>query len=159
MSGNVTLSLSCYLSFNFTYLICIKKALIRSNWELKHLREFYIYIYYIYTNIYIQKYIYIHKYIYTHTHTHTHTHIYFLLFRAVPVACGDSQAGLNQGYSCWPMPQQLGIWAISVTYTTAPGNAKSSTHWVRPGIEPASSWVLVRFVNMMGTLSWIIFKK
>jgi len=34
-----------------------------------------------------------------------------------------------------------------VTYTTAQGNAGSLTHWVRPGIEPKSSWILVRFVN------------
>ena len=40
-----------------------------------------------------------------------------------------------------------GIWAESSTYTTAHGNARSLTHWVRPGIEPASSWVLVGFVT------------
>ena len=38
------------------------------------------------------------------------------------------------------------IWAASVTYTTAQGNAGSLTHWVRPGIKPATSWFLVRFV-------------
>ena len=31
-------------------------------------------------------------------------------------------------------------------YTTAHGNAGSLTHWARPGIKPASSWILVRFV-------------
>jgi len=30
-----------------------------------------------------------------------------------------------------------------VTYTTAHGNAGSLTHWVRPGFEPESSWILV----------------
>ena len=30
-------------------------------------------------------------------------------------------------------------------YTTAHGNTRSLTHWARPGIEPASSWILVRF--------------
>ena len=34
-----------------------------------------------------------------------------------------------------------------VTYTTAHGNARSLTHWVRPGIKPASSWILVGFVT------------
>ena len=34
----------------------------------------------------------------------------------------------------------------SSTYTTAQGNAGSLIHWARPGIEPASSWMLVRFV-------------
>ena len=37
--------------------------------------------------------------------------------------------------------------AMSVTYTTAHSNVGYLTHWVRPGIEPASSWVLVGFVN------------
>ena len=67
----------------------------------------------------------------------------FLLFRAAPVAYGHSQArGRNQSYSCWPIPQpqQHGIWAMSVsmTYTTAHGNAGSPTHLKRLGIEPAS---------------------
>ena len=34
-----------------------------------------------------------------------------------------------------------------MTYTTVHGNAGSLTHWVRPGIEPMSSWILVRFVT------------
>ena len=55
---------------------------------------------------------------------------------------------MNGNYSCWPtpQPQQLGIWAASETCTTAHGNAISSAHWVRPGIEPKSSWLLVGFV-------------
>ena len=32
-----------------------------------------------------------------------------------------------------PKPQQHGIWALSVTYTTAHGNAGSLTHWARQG--------------------------
>ena len=72
-----------------------------------------------------------------------------LLFRATPTAYGSSQArGLNQSCSCWPMPQPelCGIRAASVTYTTAQGNARSLAHWVRPGIKPMSSWILVRFI-------------
>ena len=34
-----------------------------------------------------------------------------------------------------------------VPYTTAHSNAGSLTHWVRPGMEPASSWILVGFVT------------
>ena len=51
--------------------------------------------------------------------------------------------------SCRPMPetQQCGIQAVSVTYTTAHGNTRSLIHWARPGIKPAPSWFLVRFVN------------
>ena len=43
-----------------------------------------------------------------------------------------------------PEPQQCEIPAVSATYTTAHG---SLTHWSSPGIEPATSWFLVRFVN------------
>ena len=38
-----------------------------------------------------------------------------------------------------PQPQQRRIRVASVTYTTAPCNAGSLTHWLNPGIEPASS--------------------
>ena len=46
-----------------------------------------------------------------------------------------------------PEPRQLRIWAASASYTTAHGNAGSLTHWIRTGIKPASSWILVRFVS------------
>ena len=42
-----------------------------------------------------------------------------------------------------PQPQPRQIQAISETYTTAYGSARSLTHWVRPGIKSASSWILV----------------
>ena len=38
------------------------------------------------------------------------------------------------------------IRSMSAIYT-AHGKAGSSTHWVRPGIEPATSWFLVGFVS------------
>jgi len=50
-----------------------------------------------------------------------------------------------------PQPQQCGIQATSVTYTTAHGNAGSLTHRARPGIKPATSWFLVRFFNHCAT--------
>ena len=34
-----------------------------------------------------------------------------------------------------------------MTYTTVHSNAGSLTHWARPGIEPMSSWMLVRLVS------------
>ena len=46
-----------------------------------------------------------------------------------------------------PWTQQLQIQAESATYTTAHSNAGSPTHWVRPWIEPASSWILIRFIS------------
>ena len=54
----------------------------------------------------------------------------FLPFsRAAPKACGGFQArGSNQSCSCRPMPQPCGIRAVSVTYTTAHGKARSLTH-------------------------------
>ena len=36
---------------------------------------------------------------------------------------------------------------LSMTYTTAHSNARSLTHWVRPGIKPAFLWELVRFIT------------
>ena len=44
------------------------------------------------------------------------------------------------------MPQQCRIQAMSATYTSH-GNAGSLTPWSRPGIEPASPWILVGFVT------------
>ena len=54
-----------------------------------------------------------------------------------------------QSYSCWPtpQPQQRRIRGLSATYTIAHGNAGSLTNWWRPKVEPASSWMLVRFVS------------
>ena len=71
----------------------------------------------------------------------------FCLFRAAPAACAGSQA--NQSYSCQPTPQsqKCQIWAASVTYSTAHGNTGSLTQWARPGIEPTTSWFLIKFVS------------
>ena len=57
--------------------------------------------------------------------------------------------GSNWSCSCPPTPQiqQCGIWAESVTYTTARGKAGSLTHWVRSEIKPVSAWILVGFVT------------
>ena len=56
---------------------------------------------------------------------------------------------LDWNYRRWPMPQpqQCQIWAMSVTCRTAHGNARFLTHWVRMGIEPEFSWMLVRFFS------------
>ena len=74
----------------------------------------------------------------------------FFLFRATPAAYGSFQAkGSNESYSCrsTPQPQQRQMRATSVSYTMAHGNTRFLTHRVRPGIEPASSWIPVRFVS------------
>ena len=57
-------------------------------------------------------------------------------------------------------PQQLRIWGVSATYTTAHGNARSLTHWMRPGIEPCvltdtskvPSWILVGVLTCWATM-------
>ena len=56
--------------------------------------------------------------------------------------------GVDWSCRCWPTPepQKCGIQATSATYATAFGNARSLTHWARPGIEPATSWFPVVFV-------------
>ena len=36
---------------------------------------------------------------------------------------------------------------MSMTYTTAHNNMGSLTHCARPGIKPASSWLLVGFIT------------
>ena len=49
--------------------------------------------------------------------------------------------------ACATATVTLRIRAVSATYTTTHGNSRSLTHWVRLGIEPSSSWILVRFVT------------
>ena len=56
------------------------------------------------------------------------------------LSCGCQRTPQSQ-----PQPHQ--IWAMSTTCTTAHGNAGSLTHWVRLGVEPASSWILVGFAS------------
>ena len=78
---------------------------------------------------------------------------------------GSSQArGSNQSWSHQPIPQpqQHKIQAASATYTIAHGNAGSLTYWARPGIEPASSCMLVRFISCWataGTLTQDLFSR
>ena len=70
----------------------------------------------------------------------------FLLFRATSVAYGGSQA---RG--------QIGAMAAGLHHTHS--NAGSLTHWMRPGIEPETPWLLVGFVSAVpqGALP-VIFK-
>ena len=44
-------------------------------------------------------------------------------------------------------------------YTTAHSNTRSLTHWVRPGIEPTTSWFLVRFIHHWTTTGspWTLY--
>ena len=69
-----------------------------------------------------------------------HSYIFFL-FTASPVAYGSSGPGVELRLKLRPMlqPQQYWIWAVSVTYAAGCSNAKSLTHWARPGVEPTFS--------------------
>ena len=62
--------------------------------------------------------------------------------------------GWNWICSFWPTPQlqQCQFPAMSATYPVAHSNLGSLTHWVGSGIEPASFWILVRFI----TDSWAL---
>ena len=72
---------------------------------------------------------------------------FFSFFKPAPPApYGGSQAR-GSNWSCSCQPTALRIQAASVTYTMAHGNTRPLTHPARPGIEPASSWILVRFVS------------
>ena len=66
--------------------------------------------------------------------------IYFILsfFRTTPTVYGDSQSCSHWPWPT-PQPQQLGIWVASAIHVAAHGNARSLTHWARPGIKPYES--------------------
>ena len=82
-----------------------------------------------------------------------------VFFRAAPAAYGGSQArGLNRAVAtslCHSHGQpDSSYW--SAAYTTAHASTGSLTHWVMPGIESVSSWMLVRYVSAepLWELSW-----
>ena len=72
-------------------------------------------------------------------------HFFFIFFFLGPYLW--HMEVLRLGVESKPQPLQCQIRAVSSTYTTSCSNAGSLTHWVRPGIEPTSSWILVRFVS------------
>ena len=53
---------------------------------------------------------------------------------------GAATVGLCHSHS---NPDPCLVFDIDIAHS----NARSLTQWVRPGIEPASSWILVRFVT------------
>ena len=55
-------------------------------------------------------------------------------------------SGVKSELQPTPQPQPHRIPAASVTYTTAHSNTRSLTYGAGPGIEPASSWIPVRFI-------------
>ena len=87
--------------------------------------------------------------------------LFFFSFKVTPMTYGSSLARgwIRATYSCWPMPQpkQHEIQAFSTTYTATHSNTRSLTHWARPGMKPASSWVLVGFVSTVS--QWELIPK
>ena len=75
--------------------------------------------------------------------SHPEALFFFWLFRAAQAAYGGSQARGRIGAAAVGLHR---IQAVSVTYTTAHGNAGSPIHRARPRIDSASSWILVRFI-------------
>ena len=73
----------------------------------------------------------------------------FLLFRTTGMAYGSPQVRGPIGAAAvglYHSRKNARSKAWSVIYVTAHGNTGFLTHQVKPGIEPTSSWLLVRFV-------------
>ena len=78
---------------------------------------------------------------------------FFVFPRAAPVAYGESEArGLFGAVATSPHQSYS-----SVGSEPSHSNTGSLTHWARPGIEPATSWFLVRFVNHWATMGTPLF--
>ena len=73
-------------------------------------------------------------------------------FRATPVAYGSFQARGQIRAAAAGLCHSQRIWAASAVYATSCSNAMSLTHWARPGMEPASSWILVGFLTCWATM-------
>ena len=59
---------------------------------------------------------------------------FFRLFRVAPAAC-------------WSFQARGRIIAVAAGLCHSHSNARSLTHWARPGIEPTSSWILLGFLT------------
>ena len=72
----------------------------------------------------------------------------FLLFWAALSACGSSHArGQIRTAAAGLCHSHNKARATTDWGTTAQGNTRSLTHWTRPGIESASSWIIVGFIS------------
>ena len=71
----------------------------------------------------------------------------FLFFGATPAACGSSQARRRIGAAVANLCHSNVRSELHPppTYTTGHSKAGSLTHWAGPGIETATSWILVGF--------------
>ena len=74
---------------------------------------------------------------------------FFSFFRAKPVAHGSTRRGVESELQLLATATVTAtrIRASSANFTAAHGYIGSLTHWVRPGTEPESSWILVGLVS------------
>ena len=73
---------------------------------------------------------------------------FFFAFWAAPVAYGRSQAGSPiRTTAAGLCHSHSNARAELHLHPTPQLTAGSLAHWARPGIEPASSWILVAFIN------------
>ena len=74
---------------------------------------------------------------------------FLCFFRAAPMAHENCQRRGRLGAAAANLCHSQAMWgpSWSATHTTIHGNAGSLTHWLRPGIKPRSSWILVGFIT------------
>ena len=75
---------------------------------------------------------------------HTLSFFFFFLFTATLAAYWSSRARGQMSFTSRPQPQPQ-----QLTYAAVWSNARSLTHWARPGIEQASSWTLCWVLNSL----------
>ena len=78
-----------------------------------------------------------------------HCFLFAFNFRAASEACRGSQNRVQIGAAAAGLCYSNAISepCLQPSYTTAHGNVGSLTQWVRLGIEPTSSWILVGFAT------------
>ena len=84
------------------------------------------------------------------SYTHHILFFFFCLFNDAPAAYGSSQGRGQVGaaVAVYIQPWYHRFGATSAAYTAC-SNARSLTHWARPGIEPAASQRLCQVLYLM----------
>ena len=74
--------------------------------------------------------------------------IQFYKYKKLVLFCFVAFLGPNLWHMEVPRPGvESELQLLAYTTATAHSNAKSLTHWAKPGIEPTSSWILVSFIT------------
>ena len=80
-----------------------------------------------------------------------HFILFYLLFRVTPVAYGSSHARGWTGTVAAGLSHSHTMVGSDLSQVCELHHARSLTHWVRPGIEPASLCILVGFLTHWAT--------